>query len=239
MVKQNLKVYTSADVKETHGRSATADAITFSTFLQEYNVEQIDFMKIDCEGGEYDIFTPERLPWIKQNVKKIVGEWHLSTPKLKDKFRQFRDTYLKQFHTFDVYSWDGVDIKWDLWNDSFINYYNEITLYIDNRKPNKKEHWRLTNLPTLEFTTSIPPKGCVIDCAFCPQRTLLNVYKADKTMTFENFKKVIDKLPKEVRVTFSGFTEPWLNKRMYRYAYLCIPTRTFNCSIYNRRRNDS
>jgi hypothetical protein len=32
-------------------------------------------------------------------------------------------------------------------------------------------------------------------------------------MTFENFKRVIDKLPKEVRVTFSGFTEPWLNKR--------------------------
>jgi FkbM family methyltransferase len=63
-----------SDVTETWGRSATADAITFDTFLKEYNVEQIDFMKIDCEGGEYDIFTPERLPWIKQNVKKIVGE---------------------------------------------------------------------------------------------------------------------------------------------------------------------
>ncbi len=187
--------------------------ITFNTFLEQYEVSQIDFMKIDCEGGEYDIFTTERLPWIKQNVKKIVGEWHLATPELKEKFRTFRDTYLKQFHTFDVYSWDGVDIKWDLWNDHFIDYYNEITLYIDNRRSEKKEYWRLTSLPTLEFTTSIPPKGCVIDCAFCPQRTLLNVYKADKTMTFENFKKVIDKLPKEVRVTFSGFTEPWLNKR--------------------------
>jgi FkbM family methyltransferase len=202
-----------SDVKETWGRSATANSITFDTFLKEYNVEHIDFMKIDCEGGEYDIFIPERLSWIKQNVKKIVGEWHLSKPELKEKFRKFRDTYLKEFHTYEVYSMDGVDIKWDLWNDSFIDYYSEITLYIDNRKSEKKEHWRLTNLPTLEFTTSIPPKGCVIDCAFCPQRTLLNVYKADKTMTFENFKKVIDKLPKEVRVTFSGFTEPWLNKR--------------------------
>ena len=202
-----------SDVTETHGRSATADAITFDTFLQEYNVTQIDFMKIDCEGGEYDIFTPERVSWVKQNVKKIVGEWHLSTPELKEKFRQFRDTYLKEFHTFDVYSWDGVDIKWDLWNDHFIEYYNEITLYIDNRRSEKKEYWRLTEWPTLEFTTSIPPKGCVIDCAFCPQRTLLNVYKSDKTMSFENFKLVVDKLPKEVRVTFSGFTEPWLNKR--------------------------
>lgn len=211
-----------SDVVETHSRTATADAITFDTFLQEYNVTQIDFMKIDCEGGEYDIFTPERLPWIKQNVKKIVGEWHLSTPELKEKFRQFRDTYLKEFHTFDVYSWDGVDIKWDLWNDHFIEYYNEITLYIDNRKPEKKDYWKITPYPTLEFTTSIPPKGCVIDCAFCPQKTLLNVYNADKTMTFENFKQVIDKLPKEIRITFSGFTEPWLNKRctdMLLYAY--------------------
>jgi FkbM family methyltransferase len=71
-----------SDVIETHGRTATADAITFDTFLKEYNVTQIDFMKIDCEGGEYDIFTPERVSWIKQNVKKIVGEWHLSTPEL-------------------------------------------------------------------------------------------------------------------------------------------------------------
>ena len=89
-------------------------------------------------------------------------------------------------------------------------------------KPEKKDYWRVTPYPTLEFTTSIPPKGCVIDCAFCPQKTLLNVYNADKTMTFENFKQVIDKLPKEIRITFSGFTEPWLNKRctdMLLYAY--------------------
>jgi hypothetical protein len=31
-------------------------------------------------------------------------------------------------------------------------------------------------------------------------------------MSLDNFKKVIDKLPKEIRVTFSGFTEPWMNK---------------------------
>ena len=86
----------------------------------------------------------------------------------------------------------------------------------------KKDYWRLTPYPTLEFTTSIPPKGCVIDCAFCPQKTLLNVYDSDKTMTLENFKKVIDKLPKEIRITFSGFTEPWLNKHctdMLLYAH--------------------
>jgi hypothetical protein len=28
---------------------------------------------------------------------------------------------------------DGVDIKWDLWNEHFINYYEQIIVYIDNR----------------------------------------------------------------------------------------------------------
>ena len=86
----------------------------------------------------------------------------------------------------------------------------------------KKEPWRSTPYPTLEITTSIPPKGCVVDCAFCPQKTLLNVYDSTKTMTLKNFKKIIDKLPKEIRITFSGFTEPWLNKHctdMVLYAY--------------------
>jgi hypothetical protein len=28
---------------------------------------------------------------------------------------------------------DGVDIKWDLWNEHFIEYYTEVIIYIDNR----------------------------------------------------------------------------------------------------------
>ena len=89
-------------------------------------------------------------------------------------------------------------------------------------KQKKKDYWKVTPAPTLEFTTSIPPKGCVVDCAFCPQRTLLEVYASDKTMTLASFKMVVDKLPQEVRVTFSGFTEPWLNRNttdMLEYAY--------------------
>jgi len=28
---------------------------------------------------------------------------------------------------------DNVDIKWDLWNDHFIEYYKQIIIHIDNR----------------------------------------------------------------------------------------------------------
>ena len=86
----------------------------------------------------------------------------------------------------------------------------------------RKDYWRTTEWPTLEITTSIPPKGCVIDCAFCPQRVLMQKYDSVKTLTFDNFKKVIDKLPKQIRITFSGFTEPFLNQHttnMILYAH--------------------
>ena len=106
---------------------------TFKKLMSDYNIKQIDFLKSDCEGGEYDIFNIENLFWIKENVKKISGEWHLRTPELKQKFRIFRDTYLRLFPNHQVISFNGVDIKSNLWNDEFINYYAEIMIYIDNR----------------------------------------------------------------------------------------------------------
>ena len=84
------------------------------------------------------------------------------------------------------------------------------------------QKWRTTPWPTLEITTNVPPKGCAVDCIFCPQRTLVKHYEGDKLLSFERFKEIIDKVPREVRITFAGFTEPWLNPRctdMVLYAY--------------------
>lgn len=101
----------------------------------------------------------------------------------------------------------------------------EITfpVHIIKSNKNKKEYWRNTQWPTLEITTNIAKKGCVVDCAFCPQRILEKSYNSDKRiMTLDEFKSMIDKVPKEVRITFAGFTEPWLNKNctdMVLYAH--------------------
>ena len=63
--------------------------------------------------------------------------------------------------------------------------------------------WSVTDCPTLEFTTSIDVKtGCVVDCVYCPQRTLQGSYKGKKFLELTEFKQVIDKLPQEIRVTF-------------------------------------
>lgn len=112
----------------------TMDGITFKSLVKQYNLGRIDFLKTDCEGGEYFIFNGENFEFI-QNVRKIVGEWHLSSPDLKEKFRRFRGIYLPvSKHNYRAFSVNGMDITWDIWNEHFIEYYSEVILYIDNRE---------------------------------------------------------------------------------------------------------
>jgi len=98
------------------------------------------------------------------------------------------------------------------------------TVAVSNKTVNTTgfQKWKTTPWPTLEITTNVPPRGCAVDCVFCPQRTLVQHYKSDKLLTFDNFKRLLDKVPSEVRITFAGFTEPWLNQRatdMLLYAH--------------------
>jgi hypothetical protein len=178
---------------------------------------------MDCEGGEYDFFTDENHDWIMNNVRKIAMEIHLATPAHKAKFRKFRDTYLREFTNFHILSIDYVDIKWSLFDDWFIDHYAACILYIDNSvAPRDKKKWQHYPAPTLEITTIIPEKGCVVDCVFCPQRTLEEVYKGNRILALDDYKSMIDKVPTDVRITFAGFTEPWMNKyctEMVLYAH--------------------
>jgi autotransporter strand-loop-strand O-heptosyltransferase len=115
-----------------YGGQTEMDCISFTDLIKNHNIDKIDFFKTDCEGGEYDVFTLENLDWIKSNVKKITGEWHLSDPNLKEKFKKFRDEFLVNFNDYEVYSLDGYNIKWNLFTDQFINYYSEIIIHIKN-----------------------------------------------------------------------------------------------------------
>lgn len=106
---------------------------TFKKVIEDYNIQKIDFLKTDCETGEYDIFNLENLFWIKNNVKKISGEWHLGEDWMKEKFQVFRDVYLRVFPNYKIFSFNGVDITHEVWNSKFISYYREIMIHIDNR----------------------------------------------------------------------------------------------------------
>ena len=67
------------------------------------------------------------------------------------------------------------------------------------------------HVPTLEVTTKI---GCKVNCKYCPQQMLVKKYRERSNefdLSIENFKKCIDKLPKNVIICFAGFSEPFLS----------------------------
>lgn len=71
----------------------------------------------------------------------------------------------------------------------------------------------------LEITVHI---GCPINCTDCPQALLRSKYHGKQDMDFEDYKRAIDKVPKDVRIDFSGMCEPFYSKNcadMILYAY--------------------
>ncbi len=88
--------------------------------------------------------------------------------------------------------------------------------------------WPPRHTTQLEVTVNIAQKGCAVACIVCPQDKLsstYNLYPEDKLirdLSFDTFKKAIDKVPLTTRIDFSGYTEPFLNKdcaKMIKYAH--------------------
>ena len=89
--------------------------------------------------------------------------------------------------------------------------------------------------PTLEVTTMI---GCPLMCNFCPQDNLRDAYgkESPKYMSLDTFKTVIDKLPKNCRIDFSGMAEPWVNPdctAMVEYALTSGKNIAVYTTLYN------
>jgi FkbM family methyltransferase len=108
------------------------EVVSFSSFVKKNNVQKIDFMKLDCEGGEYEIFKEQNYDWLMGNLKKTAGEWHLHNPELKEKFKDFRDKVLGSLSpsSYEVSSMSGEDIKNRLWSSGFLDDFECIMLYI-------------------------------------------------------------------------------------------------------------
>ena len=74
----------------------------------------------------------------------------------------------------------------------------------------------------LEITSMV---GCPMNCSLCPQKVFLTNYKKISNitkLTFENYEKIINKLPKNVRIAFAGKSEPFLDRNtteMILYAH--------------------
>jgi len=121
----------------THGFGDIKDRIetlSFKTILKEYGIKHIDYLKIDCEGGEYSIFEEENWDFLNKHVKHMAIEWHLDVfPEAPDKFIHIRDNFianykgkvrwLKPEHKKKAYDDEWMKSKWPLgWGAGFMMY---------------------------------------------------------------------------------------------------------------------
>ena len=75
----------------------TVETITFQDFIKKNNLLKIDYLKVDCEGGENFIFNEMNIKYIRDNVNKIAIEYH-------NKYR---------FHLYDLLKNFGFTIHVD------------------------------------------------------------------------------------------------------------------------------
>lgn len=109
-----------------------AKTVDIKSYVERNLPQGVDFLKLDCEGCEYDVFSPNSEDWAKSKVRKVAGEWHLHNDELKQKFTIFRDGFLRALppENYWVESMDGVDIKQYLFDDWFIPNYSCIMVYM-------------------------------------------------------------------------------------------------------------
>ena len=115
--------------------------ITFNQLIDKYDISKIDYLKVDCEGGEYSFLNAKNLEWISNNVGHMAMEIHLrATESGALDFLKFRDEFLKHF--FDqgkVHFMHNVYSK-TIWDDHAILSKDhskvpaEFMIYIKNKR---------------------------------------------------------------------------------------------------------
>lgn len=82
-------------------------------------------------------------------------------------------------------------------------------------------------MKTLEITTYI---DCINRCIYCPQNLLISSYNGVSSMTLSDFDRILDNVPKDVQIDFSGFSEIFLHPYGAQMIKLCF-NRNYKISL--------
>lgn len=106
------------------------DTITFKDFVKKFKLKKIDFLKVDCEGGEYDLFTEDNIDLLKNTLKcdRITGEFHIHNDYHRESIIDVMD-----FLDNAGYEYIFTDINGGLITRKHLltrlNYYTEVLFY--------------------------------------------------------------------------------------------------------------
>jgi len=124
--------YFNALTNNMRGKNATLingginDYYSFNQFLNDQKIDQIDFMKVDCEGCEFLIFNEDNVELIKKTVKYTVGEYHISLfDNSVEHFIKFRDLYMRECRNVWLYQRDDTHITQYLFDDNWLHGYKD------------------------------------------------------------------------------------------------------------------
>lgn len=112
---------------------------SFKEFLDKYKIDQIDFLKIDCEGAEYNILKPNMIDFFENNVRHMAIECHLrAADDSPHKFIQWRDNFLQHFINQGKVRFmsnlvkDSIYLDWQIKQRDFTQVPSEFMIYITN-----------------------------------------------------------------------------------------------------------
>jgi len=88
------------------GYEATFPTCTLEELAAEFHFEEIHFLKLDCEGAEFNILEHGK-DWIKSHVHVIGGEYHITRP-----LGQLWEPFI------DEHYGDWIHVRWPRDDDS-------------------------------------------------------------------------------------------------------------------------
>jgi autotransporter strand-loop-strand O-heptosyltransferase len=116
--------------------------ITFSHFINKYQIERIDMLKTDCEGGEYALFLDDKnMEILQKTTRNMTGELHKHIEPYSGAFIAMLLQLDKYGFEYDVLSIDGFPIKENLLNNVFLedkqlhamDFYRQVIFFAKNK----------------------------------------------------------------------------------------------------------
>ena len=92
-------------------KSAEARQEDISAFFREHQIQHVDLMKINIEGGEYDVLERMIETGLVQDVRNIQVQFHDFVPQAKSRMNEIQDK-LKSTH-FLTYQYEFVWENWE------------------------------------------------------------------------------------------------------------------------------